>query len=60
MVRGWILNKPKFHDSYETKRLLEEFKNHNIDVNIIDPNEIDIFVLFYLVFVFLPVLLYYL
>ena len=44
MNKGWILVKPKFHHSYETIRLVEEFKNHNIDVRIIDPNEIDIFV----------------
>ena len=44
MHKGWLLNKPKFHDSYETTRLVEEFKNHNIDVKCIDPNEIDIFV----------------
>jgi len=44
MVSGWILCKPKFQDSYETTRLIEEFKNHNIDVKVINPNEIDIFV----------------
>ena len=44
MNKGWLLVKEKFHDSYETNRLIEEFKNHNIDVRIIDPNEIDIFV----------------
>ena len=44
MHKGWLLNKPKFHDSYETTRLIEEFKNNNIDVKCIDPNEIDIFV----------------
>ena len=44
MHKGWLLVKPKFHDSYETMRLIEEFKNHNIDIKIIDPNEIDIFV----------------
>ena len=44
MHKGWLLVKPKFHDSYETNRLIEEFTNHNIDVKIIDPNEIDIFV----------------
>ena len=44
MHKGWLLVKPKFHDSYETTRLVEEFKNHNIDVKCIDPNEIDIFV----------------
>ena len=36
MHKGWLLNKPKFHDSYETVRLVEEFKNHNIDVKCIE------------------------
>ena len=44
MYKGWILNKPQFHNSYETTRLVEEFKTHNIEVRLIDPNEIDIFV----------------
>jgi gamma-F420-2:alpha-L-glutamate ligase len=44
MHKGWILCKPKFQGSYETDRLVEEFKNHKIDISLIDPNEIDIFV----------------
>ena len=44
MSKGWILCKPKFQDSYETSRLIEEFKNQSIGIEIIDPNEIDIFV----------------
>ena len=44
MSKGWMLVKPKFQESYETQRLLEEFGNHNIEVKLIDPNEIDIFV----------------
>ena len=44
MVSGWLLCKPQFHDSYETNRLVEEFKNNDVGVRIIDPNEIDIFV----------------
>ena len=44
MNKGWMLVKPKFQESYETERLLEEFANHNIEVKLIDPNEIDIFV----------------
>ena len=38
MHKGWILCKPQFQDSYETTRLLEEFKNHKIDIKLIDPN----------------------
>ena len=44
MVSGWLLVKPQFHDSYEINRLVEEFKNNDVGVRIIDPNEIDIFV----------------
>ena len=44
MSKGWMLVKPKFQKSYETERLLEEFGNHKIEVKLIDPNEIDIFV----------------
>ena len=44
MHKGWILCKPSFQDSYETDRLLEEFKNHKIEIKLIDPNLIDIFV----------------
>jgi len=44
MNKGWMLVKPKFQESYETERLLEEFGNHDIEVKLIDPNEIDIFV----------------
>ena len=44
MHKGWILCKPRFQKSYETNRLVEEFKNQGIGVEVIDPNEIDIFV----------------
>ena len=37
---GWILCKPKFQGSYETKRLIEEFHKQDINVTIVDPNEI--------------------
>ena len=42
--KGWILCKPNFSESYETKRLVEEFDKQDIKVEIIDPNLIDIFV----------------
>ena len=44
MHKGWLLVKEKFHNSYETGRLVETFEAHNINIQIIDPNEIDIFV----------------
>ena len=44
MVSGWILYKHDPDGSYESKRLVEEFKIYNVDVRIINPTEIDIFV----------------
>ena len=44
MHKGWLLVKEKFHNSYETGRLVDTFEAHNINIQIIDPNEIDIFV----------------
>jgi len=41
---GWILAKTKFHKSYETSRLVEEFEKAGVRISVIDPNEIDIFV----------------
>ena len=44
MKKGWILVKQKFMDSYESKRIIHEFDKQKINVELIDPNEIDIFV----------------
>ena len=41
---GWILCKERFNNAYETNRLVEEFELSNIDIKIIDPTKIDIFV----------------
>ena len=44
MHKGWLLVKEKLHNSYETGRLVDTFEAHNINIQLIDPNEIDIFV----------------
>ena len=41
---GWILVKDKFWEAYETNRLIEEFQKQDIEIQLIDPNTIDIFV----------------
>ena len=41
---GWILCKTRFQTSYETKRLVDEFDRSCIEIKLIDPNDIDIFV----------------
>ena len=43
-LKGWILVKPKFKDSYESKRLVEEFDKAGVDIKLIDPYKIDIFI----------------
>ncbi len=44
MNKGWILVKDRFWESYETDRLVEEFHKQNINVQLVDPNTVDIFV----------------
>ena len=44
MLKGWILYKHNPENSYESNRFVEEFKREDIDVDIINPNDIDIFV----------------
>ena len=44
MNKGWMLVKDRFWESYETNRLVEEFHNQNINVQLVDPTTIDIFV----------------
>ena len=41
---GWMLVKDKFWESYETNRLIEEFQKQDIEIQLVDPNTIDIFV----------------
>ena len=41
---GWILVKDKFWESYETNRLIEEFQKQDIEIQLVDPTTIDIFV----------------
>ena len=42
MLKGWILYKHNPKNSHESNRLVEEFQKDNIEVNIINPNDIDI------------------
>ena len=44
MNKGSMLVKDRFWESYETNRLVEEFHKENINIQLVDPNTIDIFV----------------
>ena len=41
---GWMLVKDRFWESYETNRLIEEFQKQDIDIQLVDPTTVDIFV----------------
>ena len=41
---GWMLVKDKFWESYETNRLIEEFQKQDIEVQLVDPTTVNIFV----------------
>ena len=41
---GWMLVKDRFWESYETNRLIEEFQKQGIEIQLVDPNTVDIFV----------------
>ena len=41
---GWMLVKDRFWESYETNRLIEEFQKQDIDIQLVAPNTVDIFV----------------
>ena len=43
-MNGWILYKNKIEDSYETKKLVEEFENQGFKVRVVNPQDVDIFV----------------
>ena len=43
-MNGWILYKNKVEESYETKRLIEEFEKTGIKIRVVNPQDVDIFV----------------
>jgi gamma-F420-2:alpha-L-glutamate ligase len=43
-MNGWILYKNPIEESWETNRLIEEFKKQDINVRVVNPQDVDIFV----------------
>jgi len=43
-MNGWILYKNDISESYETKKLIEEFKKQDFKVRVVNPQDVDIFV----------------
>ncbi len=43
-MNGWILYKNPVDESWETQKLVEEFKKHDIKIRVVNPQDVDIFV----------------
>ena len=43
-MNGWVLYKNVVSESWETQKLVEEFKKQDIKVRVVDPQDVDIFV----------------
>ena len=43
-MNGWILYKNPIEESWETQKLVEEFKKHDIKIRVVNPQDVDIFV----------------
>lgn len=43
-MNGWILYKNPVEESWETQKLVEEFKKYDIKLRVVNPQDVDIFV----------------
>ena len=43
-MNGWILYKNKIAESWETQKLVEEFKKQDIKIRVVHPDDVDIYV----------------
>ena len=43
-MNGWIIHKKTLGENFEVRRLVEEFEKQGIDIRVVNPKEVDIFV----------------
>ena len=43
-MNGWIIHKKTLGENFEVQRLVEEFEKQGIDIRVVNPKEVDIFV----------------
>ena len=43
-LSGWIIHKKQLGENFEVKRLVEEFEKQGVDIRVVNPKEVDIFV----------------
>ena len=43
-MNGWIIHKKELGENFEVSRLVEEFEKQGVDVRVVNPKDVDIFV----------------
>ena len=43
-LSGWIIHKKELGENHEVQRLVDEFKKQQVDIRVVNPKEVDIFV----------------
>ena len=43
-LSGWIIHKKQLGENFEVDRLVEEFEKQGVDIRVVNPKEVDIFV----------------
>ena len=43
-LSGWIIHKKELGENHEVQRLVDEFKKQEVDIRVVNPKEVDIFV----------------
>ena len=43
-LSGWIIHKQELGENFEVERLVEEFKKQSVDIRVVNPQDVDIFI----------------
>src|SRR5210317_2539887 len=43
-MNGWIIHKKELGENHEVQRLVDEFKKQGVDIRVVNPKDVDIFV----------------
>ena len=43
-MNGWIIHKKSLGENHEVSRLVEEFEKQGVDIRVVNPKDVDIFV----------------
>ena len=43
-LSGWIIHKKELGENFEVERLVEEFEKQSVNIRVVNPQDVDIFV----------------